>query len=128
MEAQQFINIAGVGHIQGVLSGLLDDKGIEHEVKIDGMFGPATIEGLELAVKIGWRVNLPPFVDKRAFTSNADYELGIEVFQMWYEYARNYLLANHEKKASLWKPGHVDGKWSDKTMLMLVIIVAGLVN
>lgn len=128
MERQEFINIAGIGCIQGILKGILDIKDIGNEVTIDGMFGPATIEGLEMAVKVGWRVNLPPYVDKRTFSSNDDYLCGIDVFQKWYKHVRDYMVANHEKKAAHWPVGESDGKWGDATHLMLLIVLAPLAN
>lgn len=126
MERQDFINTAGIGFLQGTLIGLLDDKNIPHKVTLDGMFGPATIEGLELAVRIGWRVQLPSFVDDRTFTSNDVYLRGVEAFQKWYKHTRDYMIANHEKKASIWAPITIDGKWGDKTMVALLVAVAAL--
>lgn len=124
MERQNFINAGAVGYIQGTLLGLLDLNEIKHEVKIDGMFGATTIEGLEIAVRTAWRVDLPPYVDTRTFTSDEDYHSGIEVFQKWYNHVCEYMIANHPKKAVHWTPGEIDGKWDDKTNTMFLIVMA----
>lgn len=124
MDRQDFINAAGIGYIQGTLLGLLDLNEVEHKVKIDGMFGTNTIEGLELAIKTAWRVPLPPFVDTRVISCAEDYSSGIEVFQKWYKHTRDYLIKHHPNKAKIWSVGETDGIWNDRTNAMFLIVIA----
>jgi hypothetical protein len=130
MQRQDIINFAGVGYIQGMCLTGLTQCDIEIEgLRVDGMFGPKTIEALDLLISKCWKMDVPKFVDKRDFNSPDVWEKGIQTFQEWFINVYNHIQAHeHSKRRLFTRSPETDGKWGDKTQLQFLIIFGVAMN
>jgi lysozyme family protein len=109
-------NIAGVGYIQGALKNYLDVEFFEHEVKVDGMFGPATLAGLNAVSNDRHHITAvgkSNVVKAEHIFNRDDYTLGISFFQDWYKELYDKLKELNRGKS--FPVPQTDGYWGPKT-------------
>ena len=113
MKRQEILNIAGVGYLQGKIIDFLEEHYVEHEITVDGMFGPKTLAGLNWILNSRFHFTIELTLPSRSNIVPVVWTDGVQAFQSWYAIAYGQI-TEVRGKTSIPRP-NTDGKWGPLT-------------